>query len=124
MTKIALPTAALLLGASLAGCAQDERPPTASGTSSTAPMAAPGTTQPMAAPGAAQPMSSTYGSGTSVPPVEMSTQQLIRNRMAEDGYSEVTNLQRDTGGYTATAVKDGKVMQVLIDATGKVTRIR
>jgi hypothetical protein len=132
MTKIALPTAALVLGALLAGCAQHERPPAVSGTSGTAqpmpsgsmqPMAAPGTPQPVA-PGAAQPMSGVYGSGTSVPPVDMNTQQLIRNRLADDGYTEVSNLQRDAGGYTASAVKDGKVVEVMIDATGKVTRMR
>lgn len=123
MTKLALLTAALLAGASLAGCAQNERAAPASGTSR--PMAAPTTPQPMPAPGTTvQPMSSTSGSGTSVPPVDLSTQQEIRDRMADDGYTEVTNLQRDAGGYTATAVKDGKVVQVMIDATGKVTRVR
>jgi hypothetical protein len=124
MTKLALLTAALLAGVSLAGCAQNERAAPTSGTSSTRPMAAPTTPQPMPAPGTTgQPMSSTYGSGTSVPPVDVATQQEIRDRMADDGYNEVTNLQRDAGGYTATAVKDGKVVQVMIDATGKVTRI-
>jgi hypothetical protein len=132
MTKIALPTAALVLGALLAGCAQHERPPAVSGTSSTQPMpsgatqpmAASGMSSPMAAPSAAQPISGPYGSGTSVPPVDMNTQQLIRNRLADDGYTEVSNMQRDAGGYTASAVKDGKVVEVMIDATGKVTRIR
>lgn len=131
MTKIALPTAALLLVASLAGCAQ-ERPPAASGTSArpmaapsaTQPMTTPGAAQPMAAPGAAQPMAGTAGSGTTMPPVDLPTAQLIRNRLAAEGYYEVSNLQRDVGGYSATAVKDGKVVDVLVDADGKVTRVR
>jgi hypothetical protein len=127
MTKIALPTAALLLVASLAGCAQ-ERSPAASGTSAR-PMAAPAA-QPMMAPGAAQPMttpqpmSGTLGSGTTVPPVDLPTEQRIRNRLAADGYNDVSNLQRDVGGYTAKAVKDGKVVEVMVDEDGKVTRMR
>jgi hypothetical protein len=127
MTKLALLSATLLAGASLAGCAQEERAPPMSGTSSTVrPMAAPVAPPASPAPGAVQPMSSTYGSGTSVAPVDLPTQQTIRNRMAQEGYTEVSNLQREPGGggYTATAVKDGKVVDVMIDASGKVTRIR
>jgi hypothetical protein len=124
MTKLALLTATLLAGASLAGCAQEERAPPMSGTTSTVrPMAAPAP-QPMPAPGTAQPMSGTYGSGTSVAPVDLPTQQMIRNRMAQEGYTEVSNLQREAGGgYTATAVKDGKVVDIMIDASGNVRRI-
>jgi hypothetical protein len=116
MTKTALPIAVLLFGVSLAGCAQERAPAASSGASST--------TQPMTTmPSSAQPMG-TLGSGTSLAPVDPSTQQTIRNRLAEDGYSEVSNLQRDLGGYSATAVKEGKVVQVMIDADGKVTRVR
>jgi hypothetical protein len=49
----------------------------------------------------------------------------ILNRLESEGYTEISNLQPVLGGYTALAVKDGKVMQVSVDgASGKVTRVR
>ena len=49
----------------------------------------------------------------------------LRDRLAAEGYGNVTDLQPGYGGYTATAVKDGKVTEVLIDpASGKVNRLR
>jgi hypothetical protein len=88
-------------------------------------MAAPGAAQPMTTPGTPyRPTAATPGSGSTIPPVDLPTEQRIRNRLAADGYYDVSNLQRDIGGYTAKAVKDGKVVDVMVDDEGKVMRMR
>jgi hypothetical protein len=53
-------------------------------------------------------------------------QQLaVRDRLSAEGYEDVSDIRPELGGYTATVVKDSKVMKVLIDpASGEVHRLR
>lgn len=102
MTKIPMLTMALVLGvstAALAGTAIDD----ASRASASA---------------------ATEGAGTSTPPVQASTEMRARALIARQGYEMVTDLQRTRDGYEALAMKDGKVMEVAIDNSGRVRRVR
>jgi hypothetical protein len=49
----------------------------------------------------------------------------VRDQLAAEGYGYVSRVEHRLGGYTALAVKGGKVMEVLLDpSTGKVNRLR
>jgi hypothetical protein len=62
------------------------------------------------------------GLGSSTPGT-LSMNQILY-KLEDQGYSDVSNLQPVLGGYTALAVKDGKVMEVEIGNDGKVMRLR
>jgi hypothetical protein len=63
--------------------------------------------------------------GSSTQPADEQLAVQLRDRLAAEGYGDVSELQPELGGYTATVVKDSKVMKVLIDpATGKIHRLR
>ena len=46
------------------------------------------------------------------------------DRLQAAGYGEISNVHPVLGGYTALAVKDGKVMEVEVDDSGNVRRLR
>jgi hypothetical protein len=105
MTKVPMLAAALLLGvstAALAGAATDD----ASRANASAAADA------------------TAGAGSSTAPGTASTELRARALIARQGYDMVTDLQRTRDGYEALAVKDGKVMEVAVDNSGRVRRVR
>jgi hypothetical protein len=49
----------------------------------------------------------------------------VRDILAAEGYGDVSDIARQVGGYTATVVKDDKVMEVFVESrSGKVYRLR
>jgi hypothetical protein len=50
------------------------------------------------------------------------TETQAKSRIEAEGYSNVSNLKKDAKGmWNATAMKDGKPVQISLDSQGKVT---
>lgn len=118
MRKIALLTTALLVGGSTGVLARGNIPPSEK----------PGVSDAYTFPGSGSTGTMSedvggYGGVGSSSPGGLSQTQILY-RLQEEGYTDVSNLEKRLGGYTALAVKDGKVVEVAIDSAGKVTRLR
>ena len=110
---------ALLVGASTLAVAQ---------TSSTAPGSmSPTVTQPQSGSHATTgtPQSRTMGSSSATTPGQQTargvTEQDVKKRLEDAGYSSVTNVKPSHDGYSARAMMSGKRVTVDIDGNGQIT---
>jgi hypothetical protein len=122
---------ALLLGTSTLALAQTNSPTTGSGTNSgTTMMGHPtsppqsGSHPPMASPQnapASRPMTGAAGTTAPGPQTARMTDQDVKKRLEDAGYSSVTNVKpTKNGGYTAHAMHAGKRVTVDVDGNGQI----
>jgi hypothetical protein len=114
MIKIAATLAALVVGAAGIASAQGIGPTAPSSSGAAAPdtsKSLPGTF------GAPRGSAETSGSGSSTP--KRMTPADVKEALEQQGYDEVTDVVESTGGFTATAKKDGRQVKLNIDRSGK-----
>jgi hypothetical protein len=114
MVKIAASLAALVLGAASLASAQGTGPTAPSSPGAAAPdtnKSLPGTF------GAPRGGAETSGSGSSTP--KRMTPAQVKEALEDQGYVDVTDVVESTGGFTATAKKDGREVKLNIDPSGK-----
>ena len=63
--------------------------------------------------------SSTAGSGTTSAAGKMSEQE-IKSKLESEGYTQVSDIASTPKGISATAMKDGKAVRLVIDSGGQV----
>jgi hypothetical protein len=71
-----------------------------------------------------QPSTSTNQSGTtssSSTAGSAMTEDQIRTKLTDDGYTGVTGLTKSGTGWKGTAMKDGKKVPVMVDQDGMIT---
>jgi hypothetical protein len=121
----------LLLGTSTLALAQTNSPTTGSGTNSgTTMMGQPtsppqsGSHPPMASPQNApssRPMAGSTGTAAPGPQTARMTDQDVKKRLEDAGYSSVTNVKpTKNGGHTARAMHAGKRVTVDVDGNGQI----
>jgi len=82
---------------------------------------APAPVNPPAAPAAATPVPSSSATVPPVPGANSFTEGEARSRIESNGYTGVTNLQKDSQGiWRGKAMKDGKSVAVSLDVQGHV----
>jgi hypothetical protein len=114
MVKIAATLAVLVLGTAGIALAQGIAPTTPSSPGAAAPdtsKSLPGTF------GTPRGSAETSGSGSSTP--KRMTPADVKEALEQQGYAEVTDVVESTGGFTATAKKDGRQVKLNIDPSGK-----
>jgi hypothetical protein len=114
MVKIAATLAALVLGAASLASAQGTGPTAPSAPGAAAPdisKSLPGTF------GTPRGSAETSGSGSSTP--KRMTPADVKEALENQGYDDVTDVVESTGGFTATAKKDGRRVTLNIDPSGK-----
>jgi hypothetical protein len=109
--------AALTLSVSGLALAQATAPaPSPTAPSTAAPSTGIAPTTPGTAPSSsATTPGSTAGSGST-----MMTEADVRQKLEQEGYSQISDLKKDKDGYTAKGMKGGKQVTLGVDATGKV----
>jgi hypothetical protein len=133
MTKTKLKTigaiGALLLGTSTLALAQQTAPSTTQGTGSQGTTMSPsvgqpqgGSHTPMATPQNAPPSRTMGQSNTAPGPQTASkmTEQDVKKRLEDAGYSSVSNIKPSKDGYTARAMMSGKRVTVDVDGNGQI----
>ena len=114
MVKIAATLAALVVGAASIVSAQGIGPTTPSSPGAAAPdtsKSLPGTF------GAPRGSAETSGSGSSMP--KRMTPADVKEALEQQGYADVTDVVESTGGFTATAKREGRQVKLNIDPSGK-----
>ena len=113
MVKIAATLAALVLGAASIAFAQGTAPtaPSSPGAAPDISKSLPGTF------GAPRGSVETSGSGSSTP--KRMTPADVKEALEQQGYDDVTDVVESTGGFTATAKKDGREVKLNIDPSGR-----
>lgn len=120
---------AMLVGASTLALAQTSSTTTMPGASTSTTVTPPaGGSHPQTgtsttAPSTRSPMGAATN-GVPGPQTAMISSQDVKKRLESAGYSSVTDIKPNKGGYTARAMKGGKKVTVDVDGNGKIAAMK
>ncbi|TXL77715.1 hypothetical protein FHP25_09475 [Vineibacter terrae] len=73
----------------------------------------------------AQPILRDPGTGVVLAQAEMTpSEKAARSKLEAAGYSQIKDIKSGPEGITATAVKDGKEVAVIVDSGGRIKELR